>query len=38
MGYKKLGIALCAAFSEEAAKLGAILAKYFVLATVYCKF
>lgn len=37
MGYKKLGIAFCAAFSEEAAKLGAILDKYFEIATVNCK-
>lgn len=37
MGYKKLGLAFCSAFSEEAAKLSAILEKYFEIATVNCK-
>ena len=37
MGYKKLGIAFCAGLSEEAGKLGAILEKYFEIASVNCK-
>ncbi len=37
MGYKKLGLAFCAAFAEEAEKLSAILENYFELATVNCK-
>lgn len=37
MGYKKLGIAFCAALSEEAAKLSQILENYFEIATVNCK-
>lgn len=37
MGYKKLGIAFCAALSEEAAKLSQILENYFEISTVNCK-
>lgn len=37
MGYRKLGLAFCAAFSDEAAKLCAILEKYFEIETVNCK-
>ena len=37
MGYKKLGIAFCAALSEEAAKLSIILDNYFEISTVNCK-
>lgn len=37
MEYKKLGIAFCAGLSEEAGKLGAILEKYFEIASVNCK-
>lgn len=37
MGYKKIGVAFCMAFSEEAAKLCAILSKYFEITTVNCK-
>ena len=36
MGYKKLGIAFCAALSEEAAKLSQILENYFEISTVNC--
>lgn len=37
MGYKKIGLAFCMAFSEEAAKLCALLSKYFDIETVNCK-
>ena len=37
MGYKKLGIAFCAALSEEAAKLSQILENHFEISTVNCK-
>lgn len=37
MGYKKLGLAFCAAFSEEAAKLSQILEQYFDISSVNCK-
>lgn len=37
MGYRKLGLAFCAALSEEAAKLSQILENYFEIATVNCK-
>lgn len=37
MGYKKIGVAFCKAFSEEAEKLCAILSKYFEIETVNCK-
>ena len=37
MGYNKLGIAFCAALSEEAAKLSQILENYFEISTVNCK-
>ncbi|MEG1602507.1 MAG: DUF1847 domain-containing protein [Cloacibacillus sp.] len=37
MGYKKIGVAFCKAFSEEAEKLCAVLSKYFEIETVNCK-
>ena len=37
MGYRKLGLAFCAALSGEAAKLSQILENYFEIATVNCK-
>ncbi|MDO5115828.1 MAG: DUF1847 domain-containing protein [Synergistaceae bacterium] len=37
MGYKKLGLAFCAALSEEAARVSRILESYFEIASVNCK-
>lgn len=37
MGYKKLGVAFCVAFSEEASRLCKLLEKYFEIESVCCK-
>ena len=37
LGYKKLGMAFCLAFSEEAAKISKVLSHYFEISTVNCK-